>query len=47
MNKVIELLTRFNKGFKGDKNEKAIRNDGLSTVAPPLGCEKNAIITNK
>jgi hypothetical protein len=25
--------------FKGAKNEKAIRNDGLSTVAPPAGLE--------
>ncbi|MFN5635943.1 MAG: hypothetical protein ACK454_01420, partial [Flavobacteriales bacterium] len=39
LNKVIELLTRFNKGFKGGINEKAIISDGLSTVAPPAGLE--------
>ncbi len=39
MNKVIELLTRFNKGFKGGINEKAIISDGLSTVAPSAGLE--------
>ena len=35
MNKVIELLTRFNKGYKGGINEKAIISDGLSSFAPP------------
>ncbi|MFN4910165.1 MAG: recombinase family protein, partial [Flavobacteriales bacterium] len=39
LNKVIELLTRFNKGYRGDKNEKAIISDGLSTLAPPAGLE--------
>lgn len=39
LNKVVELLTRVDKGFKHGEKEKAIISDGLSTVAPPAGLE--------
>jgi DNA invertase Pin-like site-specific DNA recombinase len=38
-NIVIELLTRINKASKGLENKKAIKNDGLSSLAPPQRLE--------
>jgi hypothetical protein len=40
-NIVIELLTRINKASKGLENKKAIKNDGLSSLAPP-----NIVLSN-
>ena len=39
MNQVVELMTRFNEGFQGNKKEKAIISDGLSNEAPRVGLE--------
>ena len=38
-NEVIELLTRYNKGLESFKSKKAIKNDGLSSLAPLQGLE--------
>ncbi|WP_271768769.1 recombinase family protein [Aquimarina algiphila] len=42
-NIVIELLTRVNKASQGLDKKKAIRNDGLSNYAPPLGLEPRTL----
>ena len=42
-NVVIELLTRVNKVSKRLDKKKAIRNDGLSNYAPPLGLEPRTL----
>ena len=39
MNKVVELISRFNNGFRVGRKEKTVISDGLSTVAPPAGLE--------
>ncbi len=42
-NVVIELLTRVNRVSQGLDKKKAIRNDGLSNYAPPLGLEPRTL----
>ena len=42
-NIVVELLTRCNKGLESFEKEKAIKNDGLSNLAPPLGLEPKTL----
>lgn len=43
LNEVISLLTRFNRDFQRQTNEKTARKSGLSYSAPPLGLEPRTL----